>query len=279
VVTVTTKIQRIHPEVPRPQRNGHSVIATVPNGVVAPTPEEEERGQFYRDGNMYVALDVPEGTEAPPVVGITLGNRSTQSQAISSLSLTRPALHDDGGEDALADTSSLSSEWDASSLSDTMQLTEPGSDITTTGESGIGNAATPIATILSAVSSSAPVTNVDTAPPPVPTLPTIPAPNTIEPPTEVPEGTRFYVVYVGREVGIYWGDWYVRTALFLVYSDISHRYEVCDHLVKGVSGHRATKHSTFSQALVEYTRAYYNQKPGYSLRIATEPLPTATAHV
>ncbi|KAK7021036.1 hypothetical protein VNI00_017568 [Paramarasmius palmivorus] len=266
VVTVTTKIQRLHPDNRRPQRPGPSVIATVPEGLVVPTPEEEQRGHFYRHGNMYVALDMPSDREPPQVVGVSLGNTSNASTA----------LHD-GSQDAFADTSSLSSEWDASSLSDgSIPLTDNTNDTATATASVTNTGITVPPVVLPAVipnnttatvSGSSADTNNSYTPgiaplAPVPAAPpTIPSPNTIEPPAEVPEGTRFYVVYVGREVGIYWGDW----------------YEVCERLVKGVSGHRATKHSTFSQALVEYTRAYYNQKPGYTLRIATDPLPAPVA--
>ncbi|KAK7024193.1 hypothetical protein VNI00_016501 [Paramarasmius palmivorus] len=253
VVTTTVKIQRVHPERFQP-RHVSSAFATVPNAMVEPTPEEASRGHFYRDGNLYVAIDVPDDQVPPSVVGVTFGQDDQlqtgyataqlppQTEAgiqVDSTSLEGTVHADAANEDTASsvptDDASLGTDWDDSSISSIESVvledhTGPSTQATVAGQ------------------------------PPHPA--TIPAPESFQPPTEAPVGTRFYVIYVGQEVGIFWGNWYL----------------VGEHKVLGVSGHRASMHKTFTQALVEYTRAYYGQKPGYSLRVATDPMPgTSTA--
>ncbi|ESK83049.1 hypothetical protein Moror_5397 [Moniliophthora roreri MCA 2997] len=79
----------------------------------------------------------------------------------------------------------------------------------------------------------------------------IPHPNSFEAPVNISPGMHYYIVYVG-----------INNTRF--------RYEEVENKVLGVSGHRATKHQTFSQALVEYTWAFYGQKPGYGLHIVSD---------
>ncbi|KAK7017005.1 hypothetical protein VNI00_018768 [Paramarasmius palmivorus] len=237
VITTITKIQRLHPDHPSPARSGPRGIATVANPLVAPTAQEEAAGAFYRDGNLYVAVDVPSNEDAPLV--IALGPQSGLTQ------------------EALAAANTLAGH--AALVSNPIVTATPAQDATLAVQE-----ATPAQTAtemddVESLSSEASVTFSDESDNNgVPGVPNIPHPDSFHAPADVPAGTRFYVVYVGREVGIFWGDW----------------YEEVEHKVLGVSGFRATKHQTFTQAQMEYTRAYFNQKPGYDLRVVSDVTPT-----
>ncbi|KAK7024586.1 hypothetical protein VNI00_016191 [Paramarasmius palmivorus] len=235
VITTTTKIQRLHPDVaaarPTPALGPRS-IATVPNSLVVPTAEEEAAGTFMREGNLYVAVDFPSEAEPPTVLalGPDMAITDQARQALSSL----PS--NDVPTDAIPTAVGVTT---PANTSDDISMTETPSIRTNTLDD------------VESISSEDSVVFTHSEE----DVPPVPHPDSFGlPPDNLPAGTRFYVVYVGREVGIYWGDW----------------YQCVEDKVLGVSGFRATKHKTFTQALVEYTRAFYGQKPGYALRIVTD---------
>ncbi|KAK7024163.1 hypothetical protein VNI00_016541 [Paramarasmius palmivorus] len=241
VITTTTTVHRVHPDYPRPARPGPRSVSTVPDSMIVPTEEEEARGYCNRNGNLYLVVPpANNGSNQAEVVNATV----TASDVVVERSVSPPLSDGDDEDD----------DYDVGSISDTISTVSS----TSLAETPVAPASTqsipaPTATSSTPVASSQPV---------VAPAGTIPHPSTFQAPANVPEGTRYYVVYVGRQLGLFWGDW----------------YQEVKHLVHGVSGHRSTKHNTFEQALVEYTRAFYGQKPGYELRVVGD-VPATTSNV
>ncbi|KAK7032453.1 hypothetical protein VNI00_013011 [Paramarasmius palmivorus] len=262
VITTTTTIHRVHPDYPRPARPGPRSVSTVPDSMIIPTEEEEARGYCNRNGNLY--LVVPPTTDNQANREVNVPSSTPPDANDSGVQVERSTSPPDFSDDDEGyDVGSMS---DSISTVDSLPSTEPAPTVApsvtatatpdvvptvpaTIPAPPVASSATPAApaTVPAAVASASNATigHAQTSPPP---------PSSFTAPASVPEGTRFYVVYVGRQLGIFWGDW----------------YQEVQRLVHGVSGHRSTKHQTFEQALVEYTRAYYGGKPGYQLRIVTD---------
>ncbi|KAL0577481.1 hypothetical protein V5O48_004505 [Marasmius crinis-equi] len=94
------------------------------------------------------------------------------------------------------------------------------------------------------------------AAPPLPTY-RVPLPTSFARPENEAEIKRFYIVCVGKEVGIFTGD----------YED------TVSPLVKGVPNNRAEGYSKFDDAVYQYARAYQGLRRGWQIRVVGSPHP------
>ncbi|KAL0578040.1 hypothetical protein V5O48_003945 [Marasmius crinis-equi] len=95
--------------------------------------------------------------------------------------------------------------------------------------------------------------------PPPPPLPTyhIPVPTLFFRPDNEASIKRYYVVYTGKEVGIFTGEFDA----------------VVGPLVRGIPHNRVEGFSTWDDALYQYTRAYQELRPGCAISVVGSPRP------